>query len=511
MKWLTKLDIAPRLAVGFGGVLVLTLIFGTLALSLMKRLEEQTSLLYRHPFAVTHAVDEVEIHVLKIHREMKDLVHSRNSQGIARHLKRVEQFEARAFESLATIEERFLGDIQEVGHLRQALIDWRPIRQEVMGLGREGSHEAADSITRGKGAAQADLIEDELADLRECAVDKAAESIARAKSLQRRGIFLTVISLVAVFLVSTVLAVSISRSIRVPLETLNQLAEQVSGGDYDHQATIHSRDDLGRLSTVFNEMVTSIRRQSREIERKNEENERLLLNILPGPIVERLKQGERRIADHFPEVTVLFADLVGFTPMSSRIEPGELVSLLDGLFSSFDELAERHGIEKIKTIGDAYMATAGLTYPLADPAGAMVEMGLEMIAATRAAREESGVDLRVRVGIHSGPVVAGIIGKSKFIYDLWGETVNFASRMESHGVVDRVQISTAIKEKVEDAFLLDPRGLIDVKGQGEVEVWLVKGRASTSSDSTIALTRSTGGSSLETPLVAFPEGRHLTL
>jgi len=175
------------------------------------------------------------------------------------------------------------------------------------------------------------------------------------------------------------------------------------------------------------------------IEQKNADNERLLLNILPGVIAERLKHGEHSIADGFAEVTVLFADAVGFTTFSAHTPPAELVSLLNDLFSRFDAASQRHGIEKIKTIGDCYIAVCGLLKPRPDHARAMTEMALDMLRVLGEFNRDRGTNLQVRIGLNSGPVVAGVIGSIKFVYDLWGDTVNLASRMESTGVPGAIQ------------------------------------------------------------------------
>ena len=207
------------------------------------------------------------------------------------------------------------------------------------------------------------------------------------------------------------------------------------------------------------------------IDHLRRENERLLLNILPGAIADRLRSGEEGIADRFEEVTVLFADIVGFTQMAASMPAGDVVDLLNDLFSRFDLAARELGIEKIKTIGDAYMAVCGLPDAHEDHADRMVRMALRIQEIAGAFGEERGRPLRLRVGINTGPVVAGVIGRSKFIYDLWGDTVNLASRMESYGVPGAVQVTRSVVEKLGDRYPFVSRGSVDVKGKGPVEVW----------------------------------------
>ena len=268
-------------------------------------------------------------------------------------------------------------------------------------------------------------------------------------------------------------AVVMTRAILRPVSALVDASRKVGAGDLKVQVPVESKDELGRLSKTFNSMVASIREKTELIEQKNRENEALLLNILPGEIATRLKSGEEKIADSFPNVTVLFGDLVGFTTVSSRIGAGEVVDMLNGLFTRFDEAAHELGIEKIKTIGDAYMAVCGLPRPVPDHADRMVRMALRMTQATADYGRKLGADLQLRVGINSGPVVAGVIGTSKFIYDLWGDTVNLASRMESHGVPGCIQVTRSVYEQLEDHYAFESRGVIEVKGKGAIETWLL--------------------------------------
>lgn len=202
--------------------------------------------------------------------------------------------------------------------------------------------------------------------------------------------------------------------------------------------------------------------------------EELLLNILPSPIAQRLKRAESIIADSFAEVTVLFADLVSFTEMSAQISPIKLVALLNKIFSVFDRLSEKHGLEKIKTIGDAYMVVGGLPTPREDHVEAIAQMALDMQQEITRFHWDDGKSFSLRIGIHTGPVVAGVIGLKKFSYDLWGDTVNVASRMESQGAAGCIQVTAATYERLKDKYLFIQRGVIEVKGKGEmICYWLV--------------------------------------
>jgi adenylate cyclase len=202
-------------------------------------------------------------------------------------------------------------------------------------------------------------------------------------------------------------------------------------------------------------------------------SEGLLLNVLPRPIAERLKRTPGIIAESHPEVTVLFADVVDFTPFTARTRPERVVGVLDEIFSAFDRLAQRHGLEKIKTIGDAYMVAAGLPVPRPDHAEAMAEMATDMLAEFARLREALGVDLAIRIGMESGPVVAGVIGRHKFTYDLWGDTVNTASRMESHGLPGRIQVGEGLYQRLRDRYRFEERGEIEVKGKGRLRAYLL--------------------------------------
>jgi guanylate cyclase len=204
--------------------------------------------------------------------------------------------------------------------------------------------------------------------------------------------------------------------------------------------------------------------------------EALLLNVLPADVAQRLQSDANSIADHVDDASILFADVVDFTPLSSQLDAREVVGLLDRLFTSFDKLVDRYDVEKIKTIGDCYMVAAGVPRQRPDHAHALAGLALDMReCAKNCFSDGTQHDLRLRIGISSGPVVAGVIGRRRFLYDLWGDTVNMASRMESHGTPDGIQITRSTWELLRDDFVAEPLGLVDVKGKGAVETWRLVG------------------------------------
>jgi len=227
--------------------------------------------------------------------------------------------------------------------------------------------------------------------------------------------------------------------------------------------------------SVFFHDITKRKKMESELRKERNKTENLLLNLLPEPIAERLKEEPGVIADKFEKATILFADLVNFTQISTTMPATKLVYLLNEIFSSFDELTEKHGLEKIKTIGDAYMVAGGIPIARPDHAEASAEMALDMLVAIEELNVKLEATFDLRIGINSGPVVAGVIGTKKFIYDLWGNAVNTASRMESHGVPGRIQVSFYTYELLRDKYEFEERGSIDIKGQGEMRTYFLTG------------------------------------
>lgn len=234
--------------------------------------------------------------------------------------------------------------------------------------------------------------------------------------------------------------------------------------------------EQSRRRVFYQDIV--ITRQADALRLEKDRADALLLNVLPRSISSRLLAGERTIADEYPAVTVLFADIVGFTPLAARLPADEVVGLLGRLFARFDELVAARGLEKIKTIGDAYMAAGGLPEPIDDHAARVVDLGLAMIDVASQERDRMG-DLELRIGVHSGPVIGGVIGHHKFAFDIWGETVNIASRQESQGIAGRVNISAATWRNVEHLFDAEARDPIHLRGYGPIETYTIVGRRGT--------------------------------
>lgn len=256
--------------------------------------------------------------------------------------------------------------------------------------------------------------------------------------------------------------------------------------------------NIGTVGLVCFGLLAAFAAQREAAQQRVEE---LLLNILPGDIAERLQAERGAIADHFDQASVLFADVVEFTPMSQRLQPSEVVAMLDRLFTEFDSLADAYGVEKVKTIGDCYMAAAGVPVPRPDHAVAVARLALAMRGCTADyLRADDGRQLQLRIGLNAGPVVAGVIGRRRFLYDLWGDAVNTASRMESQGTPGQIQITRAMYELIRDRFDCSAQGTIEVKGKGPVEVWFLEGERGSGA-------AGAGRGALSEASRAFPAGR----
>ncbi|MGD1713097.1 adenylate/guanylate cyclase domain-containing protein [Dapis sp. BLCC M172] len=295
-------------------------------------------------------------------------------------------------------------------------------------------------------------------------------------------------------LVATIVGILTSRWISYPVMLLSAASREIAGGKLNQKIEVTRVNELEILAESFNLMAQQLQESFIELEKTNtelekrveertaelqesqEKSERLLMNILPESIAFKLKHDTSAIADYFQESTILFSDIVGFTPLSARISPIELVNLLNQIFSKFDHIAEFYGLEKIKTIGDAYMVASGLPVPKKNHAEAIANMALDMQQEIIKFTTDIGQQFEIRIGINSGPVVAGVIGKKKFIYDLWGDAVNVASRMESSGEAGKIQVTTATYELLKDKYIFEERGIITVKGRGKMVTYWLQGK-----------------------------------
>ncbi len=291
------------------------------------------------------------------------------------------------------------------------------------------------------------------------------------------------------FCLSIVSIIILRRKVLKPIRVISESTRMVAKGDYSHEIIFNSHDELGNLVEIFNRMLVNTRKTMNELQEVNNElkqqrellaqekakSESLLQNILPTTIADRLKQGESTIADEFPEVSVMFADIVGFTALSEKIGPHELVKLLNEIFGRFDMFLDKFGLEKIKTIGDCYMVVSGLPESHADHANRIAEFALAVKSGFPLYNVTGLADdsdrLNIRIGIHSGPAVAGVIGTKKLAYDLWGDVVNVASRMQTYGEVGEIHVSEPFMIRLKDSYIFEERGVTEIKGKGKMKTY----------------------------------------
>jgi adenylate cyclase len=328
-----------------------------------------------------------------------------------------------------------------------------------------------------------------------------ARTIGRVASLNRREYILVFVDIgvALLLLVGTLIAVSvILKRVLRPIEALAATANKVSQGDRSARANLSGAGEIAAFGTTFDHMVDAVDQhvsdlesaqselaeQAKSLEHERHQSEKLLLNVLPAAIATRLKAGETTIAESYPEVTVLFSDIVGFTKLSAKIGAKQVVDMLNEVFGLLDELALKHGIEKIKTIGDCYMVVAGVPDRSPTHAQQIAAFAIEMQETIQAYAAKAGTNLSLRTGVHTGTVVAGIVGTSKFAYDLWGDVVNVASRMESTSEPGKIQVSDAVRIRLADDYLFEARGDVEIKGKGPMHTWYLIGERHPSTTST---------------------------
>ncbi len=321
------------------------------------------------------------------------------------------------------------------------------------------------------------------------------------RDMQQYALAIAGLVLIISAFVTFVTIVMLERILIVPIlrlrDDLRQAGDAVSQDQPPRFQTraMGRHDELGEVSQAFCEMFERVYQEIRDrkqaeraLKEEQAKSEKLLLNILPSMIAEQLKQEVGAIASRFEEATILFTDIVDFTGLSTQVAPGELVCQLNDIFSAFDSIADRLGLEKIKTIGDAYMVVGGVPMPCPNHAEAVLEMAIQMLDIIRTFQRQDGTPFQLRIGINTGPVVAGVIGIKKFSYDLWGDAVNIASRMESHGVIDRIQISDSTYQHLKDLYEFEDRGCIPIKGRGDLHTYLFKARKVPAKGNSLPLT-----------------------
>jgi class 3 adenylate cyclase len=305
-----------------------------------------------------------------------------------------------------------------------------------------------------------------------------AEAYAPIYSFSRQ----VLISATLLMLLVTVLAMALANLFVKPINHLIQSARRIEAGQLDTEVMVNSDDEFGELAQSFNAMVGSLQAQTNLVAEKNRENEQLLLSFFPTAIAKRLKRGEKEIADTVSNVSVLFSDLTGFTKLAAERTAQEIVTILSDLVTRFDEAAERYGIEKIKTIGDSYMAICGLSVPYLDHDKRAVDFALEMLTIVRRFNHERGFHLNIAVGIHSGDVTAGIIGRNRFMYDVWGNTVNLANALSVACPPGDIFVSATVYHRLDDLYEFEPAEVAEGNGTAALKVWQIKSTQPTRSD-----------------------------
>jgi class 3 adenylate cyclase len=281
------------------------------------------------------------------------------------------------------------------------------------------------------------------------------------------------ISATLLILLVTLLAMALANLFVKPIQNLIRSARKVAAGELTTITLLNDRDEFGELAQSFNAMVHSLRTQTNLVEEKNRENEQLLLSVFPAAIAKRLKRGEKDIAEDVSNVAVFLSDLTGFSKLSEALTAYEIVAILNDLVAAFDEAADRHGMEKIKTMGDSYMAVCGVSTPYLDHEKRAVDFSIDMVSIIRRFNHERNFKLDIRVGIGSGDVVAGIVGREKFIYDVWGDTINLASALRAACPPGAVLVSTAIQQRLQDLYPFQPMDLV-VEGRTKLPAWQLK-------------------------------------
>jgi class 3 adenylate cyclase len=380
-------------------------------------------------------------------------------------------------ENLAALHPATSGEAAQIEDLRREYASFIDMATREIGLLHSGDVDMAGALLAEHmlpQAAKIGKLTDRLVDAADADMGKNIAAAHGAYDASRNGL---IGYIVAAALIGTYLAHAIATFVVGPLREIGRRLGLIACGQFSGRVEVANRDEIGVLAQNVNRASEQLGQLYADLEVEKERSEEMLYQILPRQIVQRMNAGETLIADRIAEATILFSDLAGFTELSDRLAPEEVVDVLDVLFSRYDALVARMGLEKIKTIGDGYMVACGVIEPRVDHAQAIAEMALAMRAATDIATRALGVigqPLRVRIGIHSGPLIAGVLGSSNLVYDIWGDTVNTASRMEHYGETGRISVSATTRDLLGNQFRFEPREVIDVKGKGAMETFFLE-------------------------------------
>jgi class 3 adenylate cyclase/CHASE3 domain sensor protein len=382
-------------------------------------------------------------------------------------------------ENLAALHPASPEEAAQVEEIRRQYTSFLDLVNRQIGLLRSGDVDHAAALQIDQVLPQSAKIEhltDQLVDQADAEMKQAVDATHAAYRASRNGLIAFIIG-VALF--GIYLAHAIASFVVEPLSEVGERLSRIAAGEFGQRVTVPNRDEIGALAENVNRTSEQLGQLYADIEVEKERSEQLLYNMLPRQIVQRIANGETLIADRVPAATILFSDIVGFTEISRHLAPEEVVDMLDVLFSRYDALSDRFELEKIKTIGDAYMVAAGLLEPREDHPIVIAEMALAMRAATDIASRALGVigrPLQVRIGMDSGPLIAGVLGARKLVYDVWGDTVNTASRMEHYSEVGKIAVTAGTRELLGNRFRFETREPIEVKGKGMMETFFLERR-----------------------------------
>jgi class 3 adenylate cyclase/CHASE3 domain sensor protein len=461
--------VQTKLLLAFLAMVALLIVLGAVGLEVLNGVNDRTTQLTKLERKIA-AYRQVQLDTTSQLYHVSAALFAADEQTLGSTLRQLNQF-GYDLERLQFV----AGDeIDLLARVRQDYERFVAVVTRLVGLIRAGQTAEAHAAQIAEAQPLADSLErltNQLVNKAESDVVSGIDESADAYRTSRLTVIAFAVGAIALALL---LGRTISWSLIGPLGEIGARLRNIAAGDFAQRVGVVNRDELGELATNVNRTSEQLGQLYSDLNAEKERSESLLLNMLPRAIVDRLHRGETVIADRIPAATILFSDLVDFTVLAAKLPPERMIELLGMLFARFDALAASLALEKIKTIGDGYMVAGGVPEPRSDHAAAVAEMAFGMREVADGVAAEIGETLRLRIGIHSGPLVAGVIGIHKFVYDVWGDTVNTASRMEKYGEPDRIHLSAATRSLLGDTFRFEARGGLDVKGKGTMETYFLE-------------------------------------